>query len=238
MSETKKRKIEKMNGITWFQIEIDEIKLEIDYENSTVKKVKLEECFDIYSKMFYWRDHHRVSDSDVQVVKQFFQDKFHLKYLPNIRVRDSKELGYPVVFEILEKYFPYNKPILGICGGCQLLNVFFGGSLIQDIESFIEHEQPNPRDETSHEIVLSDESNLKIFKNSQKIFVNSAHHQGINKIGQNLIVDAYAPDNLIEAFHHNQHPLCMGVQWHPEFLITDFDKSIIKLFTDHAKNNF
>ena len=91
---------------------------------------------------------------------------------------------------------------MGICGGCQLLNVFFGGSLIQDIESFIEHEQLNPRDETSHEIVLSDTSNLKIFKNSQKIFVNSAHHQGIKKIGQNLIVDAYAPDNLIEAFHH------------------------------------
>ena len=44
-------------------------------------------------------------------------------------------------------------------------------------------------------------------------------------------------DNLIEAFHHYQHPLCMGVQWHPEFLITEFDKSIIKLFTDHAKNN-
>ena len=126
---------------------------------------------------------------------------------------------------------------MGICGGCQLLNVFFGGSLIQDIESFIEHEQPNPRDETSHEIVFSDASNLKISKNSQKIFVNSAHHQGIKKIGQNLIVDAYAPDNLIEAFHHNLHPLCMGVQWHPEFLITDFDKNIIKLFTDHAKNN-
>ena len=51
------------------------------------------------------------------------------------------------------------------------------------------------------------------------------------------MVDAYAPDNLIEAFHHNQHPLCMGVQWHPEFLITEFDKSIIKMFTDHAKNN-
>ncbi len=84
---------------------------------------------------------------------------------------------------------------------------------------------------------MSDTSNLKIFKNSQKIFVNSAHHQGIKKIGQNLIVDAYAPDNLIEAFHHNQHPFCMGVQWHPEFLITDFDKSIIKLFTDYAKNN-
>ena len=101
---SKKRKIEETNEITWFQIEIDQLKLEIDYENSTVKKVKLEECFDIYSKMFYWRDHYRVSDGDVQVVKQFFKDKFDLKYLPNIRVRDCKELGYPVVFEILEKY--------------------------------------------------------------------------------------------------------------------------------------
>ena len=48
---------------------------------------------------------------------------------------------------------------------------------------------------------------------------------------------AYAPDKIIEAFHHNEHPLCMGVQWHPEFLITEFDKNIIKMFTDHAKNN-
>ena len=46
---SKKRKIEETNEITWFQIEIDKIKLEIDYENSTVKKVKLEECFNIYS---------------------------------------------------------------------------------------------------------------------------------------------------------------------------------------------
>ena len=80
-------------------------------------------------------------------------------------------------------------------------------------------------------------SKLKIFKDRSKIYVNSAHHQAINKIGKNLTIDAYAPDNIIEAFHHNEHPLCMGVQWHPEFLITEFDKNIIKMFTDHAKNN-
>jgi len=85
-------------------LEIDQLKLEIDYENSTVKKVKLEDCCDVYSNMFYWRDHHRVTDSDVQLVKQFFKDKFDLKYLPNIRVQDCKELGYPVVFELLKKY--------------------------------------------------------------------------------------------------------------------------------------
>ncbi len=172
-----------------------------------------------------------ISGGDFDIDPKYYGENIQSDKIQTIKDRTKFE------FKILEKYFPLNRPILGICGGCQLLNVFFGGSLIQDIESFIEHEQPNPRDETSHEIVLSDTSNLNIFKNSQKIFVNSAHHQGIKKIGQNLIVDAYAPDNLIEAFHHNQHPLCMGVQWHPEFLITDFDKSIIKLFTDHAKNN-
>ena len=82
-----------------------------------------------------------------------------------------------------------------------------------------------------NEVILCD-----LFAGTGSIGIE-ALSRGIKKIGQNLIVDAYAPDNLIEAFHHNQHPLCMGVQWHPEFLITDFDKSIIKLFTDHAKNN-
>ena len=69
------------------------------------------------------------------------------------------------------------------------------------------------------------------------MYKRQAHHQAINKIGKKLTIDAYAPDNIIEAFHHNEHPLCMGVQWHPEFLITEFDKNIIKMFTDHAKNN-
>jgi hypothetical protein len=104
MTEIEKSKTENMENVIWFQLEIDQLKLEIDYENSTVKKVNLEECDDIYSKLFYWSDHHRVSDGDVQVVKQFFKDKFVLKYFPNILVRDCKELGYPVVFEILEKY--------------------------------------------------------------------------------------------------------------------------------------
>ena len=142
-----------------------------------------------------------ISGGDFDIDPKYYGENIQSDKIQTIKDRTKFE------FKILEKYFPLNRPILGICGGCQLLNVFFGGSLIQDIESFIEHEQPNPRDETSHEIVLSNESNLKIFKNSQKIFVNSAHHQGIKKIGQNLIVDAYAPDNLIEAFHHNQHPL-------------------------------
>ena len=145
----------------------------------------------------------------------------------------------PTDFEmkLIDQFLPTNKPILGICGGCQLLNVYFGGSLIQDIQSNIEHEQPNPRNETSHEINFPNDSPLKKFTSNKKTFINSAHHQGVDKLGKNLIVTGMAPDGIIEGFEHESHYYCVGVQWHPEFLITDFDKKFIKDFVNHVKEN-
>ena len=60
--------------------------------------------------------------------------------------------------------------------------------------------------------------------------VNSAHHQAIDKLGKNLIINGYANDNIIESVEHIKHYWCMGIQWHPEFLITEDDKKIIKNF--------
>ena len=139
-------------------------------------------------------------------------------------------------FKIIDHFIKNKKPILGICGGAQLINVFFKGSLIQDINSKIQHEQLNPRNETSHEIKLTNDSLLKKLTPKKPIFVNSAHHQAVDSIGENLIIDAYANDGIIEAFHHSKLPYCVGVQWHPEFLITDFDFNIMKDFVEHAKN--
>ncbi len=139
--------------------------------------------------------------------------------------------------KLIDKFFRENKPILGICGGCQLINVYFEGTLLQHIESAINHEQPNPRNETSHEIILSKNSYLEKYYSEGQIFVNSAHHQAIDKLGNNLKIDAKANDGIIEAFHHKKHLFCMGLQWHPEFLITDFDKKIIKDFVENVKKN-
>jgi len=141
--------------------------------------------------------------------------------------------------DIFNKFLKTSKPILGICGGEQLMNVASGGNLIQDIDTSIQtkikHEQPNPRDEVSHEILITKDSKLfKIIK-SKKIKVNSAHHQSVKNLGDNFISSALAPDGIIEAIEHTKHPWCLGLQWHPEFLITSADVAIIKDFVTHAK---
>ena len=118
------------------------------------------------------------------------------------------------------------------------MNVATGGDLIQDIKASIrtgiEHEQTNPRNEVSHEVDIKNNSKLFQIIKADKIKVNSAHHQSVNKTGENFIASALASDEIIEAIEHIQHPWCLGIQWHPEFLITDADTAIVKDFINHA----
>ena len=127
-----------------------------------------------------------------------------------------------------------HKPILGICGGQQLLNIACGGTLIQDIKRnniySLEHEQKNPRNETSHEVKIIKDTRLSQIVNKKNILVNSAHHQAVDIIGENLIVNGFAEDGIIESIEHIKHKWCIGVQWHPEFLITDEDNQLINSF--------
>ena len=133
-----------------------------------------------------------------------------------------------------------NIPILGICGGEQLINVCFGGTLIQDIKKNyinpLEHEQVNPRNETSHSVIIDKMSKLFKIINKSKIKVNSAHHQSIDKLGKNLTISGKATDDVIESIESIEHAWCIGVQWHPEFLITNSDKLLIRDFINSSKN--
>ena len=148
---------------------------------------------------------------------------------PGDRIRDLYEL------EVIDYAFKNKKPILGICRGFQLLNVYFGGTLYQDIDSEINtnmvHTNKSIYDYNYHEIEFLQESVLatKIYKNlHDKLQVNSIHHQAIKELGNNLIVEAISPaDNIIEAFKYdsNEH-FVYGVQWHPEFTHTLKDKLI------------
>ncbi len=142
-------------------------------------------------------------------------------------------------FKLTKQALKKDIPILGICGGHQLINVIFGGTLIQHIpdalDTKINHEQTNPRNEASHFINIKKGTKLFNIVKSKKMFVNSAHHQAVNRLGRKLVASAFSDDGVIECIESNDYSYCVGVQWHPEFLIDKKDISIFKSLIDSAK---
>ena len=139
-------------------------------------------------------------------------------------------------FELLaaEIMLNQNKPVLGICGGEQLINVLYKGSLIQhipdEIKNPIEHEQKNPRHEPGHSVRIKDNTKLHSIISTNDIMVNSAHHQAIKTPGNGLIVNALSEDGIIEGIEDPTKNFCIGVQWHPEFFIQGADIKLLKAF--------
>jgi putative glutamine amidotransferase len=129
------------------------------------------------------------------------------------RSRDELE------FDLLTQAVNKNIPILGICRGAQLINVFFGGSLYQDIKPFYTEEPELHTILPRQRVFIDPDSRLyEIFRRSF-IQVNSLHLQSVNRLGAGLKATAKDPSGIIEAVEHTQLSFVIGVQWHPEFLL-------------------
>ncbi|MET3657897.1 gamma-glutamyl-gamma-aminobutyrate hydrolase family protein [Sporosarcina psychrophila] len=143
--------------------------------------------------------------------------------------RDSSEL------ELARRMLKTGKPILGICRGLQVLNVAVGGTLYQDLykqndSPILQHIQKAPNTHCSHYVQLDKGSLLESIAGSERIQVNSYHHQSLKEVPSDFKVTAVASDGIVEAIESTHEQFVLGVQWHPEALSAAGDAVSLRIF--------
>lgn len=135
---------------------------------------------------------------------------------------------------LAKRMLEMSKPVLGICNGLQVINVASGGTLHQDIPSQVKgslpHQQKGSRREKAHEVYILPDSQLRAVLATERIWVNSLHHQAVKGLGKGFRVNAVAADGIIEGIEMIEGPFVMGVQWHPEDLV-EADPKMQALFS-------
>ena len=133
------------------------------------------------------------------------------------RIRDDYERA------LLAAFAERGKPVLGVCRGLQLMNVAFGGTLLQDIETqrpgALRHRDAAVYDRNVHAVEFEPGTRLaRVFEGTRTATVNSVHHQGVKDLAPGFVVEARCPDDgMIEAIRRPEGSYMAAVQWHPEF---------------------
>jgi putative glutamine amidotransferase len=132
-------------------------------------------------------------------------------------------------------------PVLGICFGIQSLNVYRGGSLVQDIPALIKapvtHDRDDDEQPARHVVRIEEDSLIRRLAGGTELEVNSYHHQAVANPGRNLRPVAFAADGVIEAVEDSTGRFVIGVQWHPErgWKEDPFAKALFSKFIEQAR---
>lgn len=142
---------------------------------------------------------------------------------PHPRIEEADTARDSIELNLLHTAVADGKPFLGICRGCQLINVGLGGTLYTHLPdqfpNALDHDYPgNLRSVLVHEVKIEEGTHTADVLGEPIVHVNSHHHQGLKDIAAPLRISGYAPDGLVEAIELPDHPFALAVQWHPEWL--------------------
>jgi putative glutamine amidotransferase len=155
------------------------------------------------------------------------------------RIDTPKPLRTDFEQQLCEGALARNVPVLGICGGMQLLNVVLGGTLVQDITTEVpnalEHEQPTSPAEPFHAVNVVEGTAFHRAIQKTRIEVNTTHHQAVKTLGRGLAVLGTSPDGVIEVIGRTADLSITGVQWHPELLDDAVSRVLYGALVEHAK---
>ena len=129
--------------------------------------------------------------------------------------RNISEVLDELQLNVLDAFVKAGKPVLGICRGIQVINVYFGGTLIQDLPDASFHIGEDEEPDRVHSCTVREGSWLAELYGTSFLH-NSIHHQAVGRLGEGIVADSYCPDDgVVEALHHTSLPV-YGLQWHPE----------------------
>ena len=159
---------------------------------------------------------------------------------PHPRIDDIDLARDAIELKMVQAAASDGKPFLGICRGCQVMNVALGGTLYTHIPdqlaNALDHSYPgNMRTMLVHDVKIEEGTRMAEIFGEPILKVNSLHHQGIKDLAPSIRVAGHAPDGLVEAVELPDHPFGLAVQWHPEWL-TDQEsmRSLFKNFVQAA----